>query len=556
MMNKIIIYQVFTRLFGNPKTANKENGTLEENGAGKFNAFTEKALAEIKNLGITHIWYTGVLEHATKTDYTRYGIERNHPAVVKGNAGSPYAIRDYYDVCPDLAENVEARMQEFEAMVERTHAAGLKAIIDFVPNHVAREYKSDSKPAGMADLGENDDKNLAFSPQNNFYYIPNRCFEGQFDMLAGEKERYNAFPARATGNDCFHACPSINDWYETVKLNYGVDYCAGGQRHFNPMPDTWLKMRDILLFWAAKKVDGFRCDMAEMVPVEFWQWAIAQVKAQFPDIVFIAEVYNPSDYHNYIYKGGFDYLYDKVGLYDTLRAIICGYKPASDITHCWQSVDGIQKKMLNFLENHDEQRIASDFFAGYGAAAIPAAIVSATLNANPFMLYFGQELGERGMDKEGFSGRDGRTTIFDYWNVQSVNNWINGKKLTREQESLQTFYKKLLNVCRTEKAIAEGEFYDLIWLNYENPQFNTAKKYAFLRKKDEEVLLIVVNFSENEAKIAVNIPQTVWDYLKISGKQKGKTIELLYNKDKEEKFSQQVRVKLDAKSGKILKYVF
>ena len=559
-MNKIIIYQVFTRFFGNKKTTNKENGTLEENGSGKFNAFSEKTLAEIKSLGATHIWYTGVLAHATKTDYSRYGITRSHAATVKGNAGSPYAVRDYYDVCPDLAENVENRMQEFEALIERTHEAGLKAIIDFVPNHVARQYHSNAKPANVVDLGENDNQNLAFSPQNNFYYIPNQGFESQIDMLAGEAAPYAEFPARATGNDCFHAYPNINDWYETIKLNYGVDYCGGGQRQFNPIPNTWLKIRDILLFWAGKKVDGFRCDMAEMVPVEFWEWAIKEVKAQFPDIIFIAEVYNPAEYRNYIHRGGFDYLYDKVGLYDTLRAITCGYAPASNITHCWQSVNDIQKQMLNFLENHDEQRIASDFFAGNAAAAIPAAIVSATMNTNPFMLYFGQELGERGMDKEGFSGQDGRTTIFDYWNVLSINNWINGgkfdgKKLTGEQKSLQNFYKKLLTISE-EKAISEGEFYDLMWLNYENPQFNTAKQYAFLRKKDETLLLVVVNFSDTEKEIVVNIPPAVWkEYFKLSGKQKGKTAELLYN-NVEENFSEQVRVNLAAKSGKILKYVF
>ena len=560
-MSKIVIYQIFTRLFGNNKTTNKENGTIEENGSGKFNAFTPKALKEIKNLGITHVWYTGVLEHATQTDYSDYGILSNHPAIVKGKAGSPYAVKDYYDVCPDLATDVAKRMKEFEALVERTHQADLNVIIDFVPNHVARQYKSKAKPKKVKDLGENDDNSCQFSIHNNFYYFPNQSFEGQFDLFAGAKHRYEEFPAKATGDDCFNACPTLNDWYETVKLNYGVDYVGGHQKHFVLMPDTWVKMKDILLFWASKKVDGIRCDMAEMVPVEFWHWAISEVKKQYPNILFIAEVYNPSEYRNYIFNGKFDYLYDKVGLYDTLRNVTCGYQPTSDITFCWQQTEDIQQKMLNFMENHDEQRIASDFFAGDGLAGIPSNIVSATMNTNPFMLYFGQELGEQGMDKEGFSGRDGRTTIFDYWNLISINNWINGgkfndKKLTEEQKTLQSFYKKLLNICLEEKAISEGEFYDLMWLNYENQQFDSTKQYAFLRKKENELLLIVANFDARDVEIRVNIPQTVLEHFHIHKKQKGKTVNLLNEKDKEEHFSTDIAVRIGAKSGKILKYKF
>ncbi len=518
-------------------------------------------MEEIKKLGVTHVWYTGVLEHATRTDYSRYNIHSNHPAIVKGEAGSPYAVKDYYDVCPDLAENVDKRMEEFETLVCRTHEAGLKVIIDFVPNHVSRQYKSTSKPKNIKDLGENDNQNWHFSPQNNFYYLPNQSFEGQFDLYAGAPQRYEEYPAKATGNNCFNAYPSINDWYETIKLNYGIDYTGDHQRHFNPIPDTWVKMKDILLFWASKKVDGIRCDMAEMVPAEFWNWAITKVKEQYPDILFIAEVYNPAEYRNYIFNGKFDYLYDKVGLYDTLRNVTCGYTPASNITFCWQQINDIQKNMLNFMENHDEQRIASNFFAKDGYAGIPAAVVSATMNTNPFMIYFGQELGEKGMDKEGFSGMDGRTTIFDYWNLLSINNWINNgkfdtEKLTKEQKSLRALYKKLLNITLTEKAITEGSFYDLMWLNYENNHFDSTKQYAFLRKKEDELLLIVVNFDFHETSVHINIPELVWEELKITKKQKGKTINLLNEKDKEEAFSNNIALRIEARSGKILKFKF
>lgn len=384
-MNKIIIYQIFTRLFGNRNTSRIENGTIAENGCGKFNDFNAKTLKQIKNLGITHIWYTGVIRHATQTDYTKYGIPRNHPAIVKGKAGSPYAITDYYDVDPDLAIDVNNRMEEFEAMLQRTHKAGMKVIIDFVPNHVARQYHSLMKPEGVKDLGEDDNKQNGFDPQNNFYYCPGCNFSPYFDLYNGETEPYQENPAKATGNDHFGPCPGVNEWYETVKLNYGVDYYAGRIGYFDPVPNTWHKMLDILLFWSSKGVDGFRCDMAEMVPAEFWGWATNRVKSKYSNIIFIGEVYNPSEYRNYI-SNGFDYLYDKVGMYDTMRAATCGQCNTSAITHAWQANDDIRSHMLYFLENHDEQRVASTFFAGEGKKGIPAFVASVLMQQNPFML--------------------------------------------------------------------------------------------------------------------------------------------------------------------------
>ena len=529
---KIIIYQVFTRLFGNNNTRLKKNGSFEENGCGKMADFTTKALTEIKNLGATHIWYTGVIEHASQNNYSRYGIRPDHPAVVKGKAGSPYAIRDYYDIDPDIANSIPDRMKEFENLVKRSHKSGLKVIIDFVPNHVARQYHSDAKPEGVVDLGENDDNTVAFSPQNNFYYIPGEQLQGNIDLHMYAPEAYVEKPAKATGNDKFDAWPSINDWYETVKLNYGVDYMNGRWGHFDPIPDTWKKMLDILLFWAAKDIDGFRCDMAEMVPVEFWGWAIPQVKEQYPGIIFIAEVYNPHEYRNYIFNGHFDYLYDKVGLYDTLRALTCGHETATNIPFRWQSLSGIEKHMLNFLENHDEQRIASEFFAGNPFKAIPAMVVSACMNTNPVMIYFGQEFGEAGMDEEGFSGRDGRTTIFDYWTVDTIRRWrsggkYDGKLLTKEEKKLQGFYSTLLNLCNKEKAIREGEFFDLTYANLEGVVFNEHRQYAFFRKAGKELLFIVVNFDENPAAPCVKIPTHAFDYLSIPFKDAYKAKDLL-----------------------------
>ena len=299
-MDKVIIYQIFTRLFGNRNVTRKVDGTIAENGCGKLADFTPKVLKDIAAMGVSHVWYTGIIRHATQTDYSKYGIPRQHPAVVKGKAGSPYAITDYYDVDPDLAVNVNERMQEFEQLVERTHAAGLKMVIDFVPNHVARQYHSVCKPQGVVDLGADDDPQQGFNPQNNFYYCPGERFTPFFDLYQGEKEAYIEEPAKATGNDHFDNAPSKTDWYETVKLNYGVDYYAGRIGYFDPIPDTWYKMTEILLFWASKGVDAFRCDMAEMVPAEFWRFATKTVREDFPDIKFIGEVYNPYDYRRYL----------------------------------------------------------------------------------------------------------------------------------------------------------------------------------------------------------------------------------------------------------------
>ena len=509
MTDKVIIYQVFTRLFGNRNTTRKECGTIAENGSGKFNDFDSKTLKTIKKLGVSHIWYTGVIRHATQTNYSQYGIPSQSATVVKGKAGSPYAICDYYDVDPDLAVNVEKRMDEFDKLVVRTHKAGLKVMIDFVPNHVAREYKSICKPEGIEDLGANDDKSQGFSPQNNFYYCPGCHFEPSFD-----KGDYDEYPARATGNDHFDNHPGINDWYETVKLNYGVDYWTRFG-HFSPVPDTWDKMVEILLFWASKGIDGFRCDMAEMVPAAFWDYATAKVKTQYPHIVFMGEVYNPSEYRNYI-NSGFDWMYDKVGMYDAMRAVICGQAPAHILTGAWQSVDDIKEHMVYFLENHDEQRIASDFFAGSAIKGLPGMVASVLMKSSPFMLYAAEEYGEKGMDKEGFSGKDGRTTIFDYWSVDTLCR-AEADALNEEERLVFAVHEKTLQIARKEKAV-DGDFYDLMYVNPSSENFNNEKQFAFLRKKDNELLIVVVNFDDRDVNIQVRIPSHAFEYLAIPEK--------------------------------------
>lgn len=517
---KMIIYQMMTRLFGNKTASNTTYGTIEQNGVGKFNDITEAALKGIKELGVTHVWYTGVIEHAVLTDYSAQGIPLDDADVVKGRAGSPYAIKDYYDVNPDLATDVRKRMAEFEQLVERTHQQGLKVIIDFVPNHVARSYKSDAKPQGVKDLGETDDDSVSFKPSNNFYYLPGRSFEvpKNYSPLGNlphptKDGKFAETPAKVTGNDQFTHAPGVNEWFETVKLNYGVDIQNGRRTYFDPVPDTWVKMKDILLFWASKKVDGFRCDMAEMVPVEFWQWAIPQVKQANPQIIFIAEIYNPGQYNNYIQTGKFDFLYDKVQLYDSLRFMLNGQRNTRDIHEIQKSLMPIRDNMLHFLENHDEQRLASRFFAGDPWKGLPAMVVSATIDRGPVMIYFGQEVGEPGLGTEGFQGDDGRTTIFDYWGVPEHQKWMNGGKfdgalLSPEQKQLRQFYIDLLNLSASNPAISQGEYIDLTAHNINAGNFSE-RVSAYIRYSGSERLLVVTSFNPTEESARVQIPREV-----------------------------------------------
>lgn len=513
-MERPIIYQILVRLFGNLKKPKKKWGALSENGVGKMNDISDKALSEIKKMGFNHVWFTGLIEHATCTDYSKQGIASDHPSVVKGVAGSPYAIKDYYDIAPDLAENVAERMNEFQALIDRTHQNGLKAIIDFVPNHLARQYHSDAKPKAIKDFGEDDDPGQAFLPSNNFYYIPDRELlvpESTNNHIAPGKP-YVESPAKATGNDVFTHQPSINDWYETVKLNYGVDYLNEKKEHFNPIPNTWIKMKEILSFWVKKGVDGFRCDMAEMVPVAFWNWVIKEIKSENPEVLFIAEVYQPHQYRRYIHDGGFDFLYDKVDLYDTLKAIIQGHQTTDRLPGVWQAQEGIIDQMLRFLENHDEQRINSPFFAGSPLAGIPMMAATAFMHRGPIMMYFGQEVGDPAKGESGFSGDDGRTTLFDYWNVSEHQKWMNGGsfdggKLSKDQSKLRQKYIEILKACNEEQLLRTGQFYDLQYYNRSMDYSGYSDKtYAFIRHDQFEGILVIINFGDQPAEVELKIP--------------------------------------------------
>lgn len=543
-----VIYQTFPRIFTNTNDTNKFAGKLEENGSGKLTDYTPLLLRSLKSMGVNYIWFTGVIEHATKSDFTSYGITKDNPNVVKGEAGSPYAIKDYYDIDPAIASDPANRMNEFEECVARIHKQGMKVLIDFVPNHTARIYHSDVAPTGIKDFGTEDDTTLFFGHNNNYYYIPNQRFSPTFDIYSEGDTPYIEFPAKATGNDCFNAFCNKTDWYETVKLNYGHDY-GDGSEHFDPIPDTWLKMLHILRYWASKGVDGFRCDMVFMVPLPFWHWAIPQVKSDYPDTLFIGEIYDIGLYRPFLQYGCFDYLYDKVNLYDKLVGIERWNYSAAQLTSAWQTVDGISDRMLNFLENHDEVRYGSVEFGGDPARVVPDLVVSSMISCGPYMIYYGQELGEKAAENEGFAGYNNRSTIFDYWSYDTLRRWYNGGKcnttqLNAHEKWLRNLYSKVLNMINQRDALREGSFFDLMYANLGHEGFDPHHCFCFLRYSGDEVLLICANFGNEEAKIKLLIPDLAFD---MAGLHEGEvsTSDLLWDR--------QVSVKLSRSEAMDLK---
>ena len=527
-MNKPIIYQMLPRLWGNDKVRPKKNGNLSENGTGKFSDIDTNTLEYLKWLGCSHVWYTGIIRHSTQA--SENGCTASHPQFVKGKAGSPYAICDYYDVNAYLADNPEDRLEEFKQLIKRTHDAGLKVIIDFVPNHVSRDYGKVDPTEGHPMLGREDDKTVHWKQENDFYYYPGQSLILPTTTPKG-MEAYKEFPAMATGNNCFTSTPGINDWFETVKINY-CDYHTG----------TWDKMYDIIEYWASLGVDGFRCDMVELVPPQFFKWLISKIKTKYPSLIFVAEVYKKELYGEYIREVGFDYLYDKSGLYDTLRSVVeknVGddgmpvdlWQSATGITRNWQYLGDLQPYMLNFLENHDEQRFASEFFGKEAGKTFAPLYVSLLINTAPFMVYFGEEVGEKGMDEEGFSGKDGRTTIFDWWSVGSVRRLrkliesgeyrnLSVSKLVKaglKKEEAEVFCKfaEALRFASSNEIVKNGTTYDLCYCNYGSEGFDKDRHFVFLRNYENHTLLISANFSESAAKMKISIPEHAFEWLGI-----------------------------------------
>lgn len=516
-MEKSIIYQIFPRYWGDRAGKQKKGGTLDENGCGKFSNIDRESLDYFKSLGVTHLWLTGIVRHATGE--STGGCTASSPDWVKGRAGSPYAITDYYDVNPYLADKPERRMEEFKDLLKRVHNAGLKVIIDFVPNHVARDYTSFTAlhpaPTGMPSLGSDDDKSVHWREENDFFYYP-----GTELKLPVKSQTYKELPALASGN-AYTAEPAVNDWYDTVKINY-CDTHTG----------TWDKMLDIVRFWAGMGVDGFRCDMVELVPADFFTWLIREIHKQYPEIVFIAEVYQKELYSKYIREVGFDLLYDKSGMYDTIRAIVQkntddsgvpveAWQSTRKITWNWQSLGDLQPYMLNFLENHDEQRFASDFFGKDAGNVFAALYASLYFNRASFMIYSGQEVGERGMYQEGFSGKDGRSTIFDWYTSDKVRKlwrYIHGdmKALARKDVALLERYRSALTQATGNRAVISGSTYDLCYCNLSSDGFCVDRHFAFLRDCGDDTVLVACNFSNVDAEMELSIPEHAFQWLELN----------------------------------------
>jgi len=550
------IYQLFVRLFGNVNETRQPNGTLAINGVGKFNDINDAALTSLQKLGFSHLWLTGVLQQATGTDHSDVGQSPDDPDLLKGIAGSPYAIKDYFDVCPDYATNPKERLSEFKSLLERLHDHQLKALIDFVPNHVARCYHSEIQPE--INFGAKDDRTKFFDPHNNFFYLSPgndgpplklptwqdgralsptcklagmNC-DGHFD---GELEH-----GKVTGNNVVSWKPNLGDWYETVKLNYGFDFTdPARQRREYPnaltpdktVPDTWTKMDQVIAYWQALGVDGFRCDMSHMEPPEFWKWLIGRARNRSPQVFFMGEAYDGdpakvpgsdpviSQLHNGksnvmfdLLDAGFDAVYDDPS-YKALKNIYDGPGWANDLDHA-RTDDFIFENSVRYAENHDEVRLAGrGNWGGIGMKlGLPVAAILYGVGRGSLMLYSGQEVGEPAAGEEGFGGDDARTSIFDYWSMPELVKWTNehkydGGKLSTAQRQLRESYGRLIAVTN-EPAFRDGAFFGLNPANNGNPNFGQVGTepagghwiYAFLRCDpiSRQRFLAVVNLHPKE----------------------------------------------------------
>jgi glycosidase len=570
---KLRIYQMFPRLFGNTNPNRIPNGTYQQNGCGKFADLNDESLTSLKKLGFDAIWVTGVLRQATTRDYSSIGLPPDDPDLLKGIAGSPYAIRDYFDVCPDYAADPAQRITEFKALLARAKKHDLKIFMDFIPNHVARSHTSVVHPE--RDFGK-DDQGIEFFSSDDFYYLqadkdgpPLRLatfdprkkepltpttkviWEDQESRFPGLKEKIDglfqgeAKRGRVTGDNQNTWQPNRDCWYETIKFNYGYDFTLGakGQRKHPtvlqpdlPVPNLWNKMDAVLAYWQEMGVDGFRCDVAHIVPSEFWHWALARARERNPKTFFYAECYegdtrlevpdanpelavfksNPTS----LLEAGFDAVYG----HDAYRRLMEIYQDkawANDLDSASRA-GFVGDNSVRYAENHDEVRVASpQHWGGHGPlVGRPVSGILFGLSRGPVMVYYGQEVGEPAdVGAAGFELDKGRTTFFDYWSVPTLIQWMNngqyeGGGLPELNRDLRAFYGRLLNSL-THPALAQGNFIPLNPANQNNPTYHVpdGKKengrwlYSFLRYDpvSKQSLLVTANLHPKTAASGVKL---------------------------------------------------
>ena len=575
--DRVRIYQLLPRLFGNINETRKPNGTIQENGVGKFADLNEKALRALRGMGFTHLWLTGILAQASASDYRACGLPADDPDLLKGLAGSPYAIKDLFDLCPDYALDPANRRAEFVALLERIHAHGLRALIDFAPNHVARSHRSTIRPD--LEFGARDDRGQFFAPQNNFFWLqrdspgggpplrlPTVSDSGEWlsstclALAAGDGLFADELAAgRVAGNNAASWRPSMNDWYETAKLNYGFDFTTGTRAYPNedqpdaPIPDTWQKMDAVLAHWQGLGVDGFRCDMAHMVPPEFWAWAVHRARQRHPATFFVGEAYDndpmkvgADSVMVDLLSAGFDAVYDDPA-YKTLKGIYEGDCWANDLDAVLGAADReyVFQNALRYAENHDEVRLAGRNQWGRLGPQVgrPVSAILFGLSRGPLLLYSGQEVGEPADGAEGFGSDDARTTIFDYWSMPELVKWVNGHRydggrLSVEQQRLREFYARLVQLV-AEPAFGDGDFFGLNGANRDNPHFGRLPGettsghwlYAFLRSDParDQRFLVVVNLHPSAIfeSVRIAVPPEAIRFIRVEGQRGVRFVERL-----------------------------
>lgn len=565
---RLEVYQLLVRTFGNINETRVPNGTLAENGTGRFDDLNPAAAAALADMGMTHVWFTGALQQATSTDWSEVGEPADDPDILKGRAGSPYAIRDYFDVAPDYAVDPAARHTAFRAAVSAMHAEGLDVLLDFVPNHVARSYASSVRPERSFGAGDRTD--VFYTRDNHFFYLQvgdaptqmpgfdratqtpisptcsvlaatagdYQC-DGLYDWTNGGETDWG----RVTGNNVASWSPDLGSWYETVKLNYGFDYTTGAFEHpavgapEAPIPRTWEVMDEVIAHWQSLGVDGFRVDMAHMVPMAFHEWLISRSRARDPNVFWMAEAYDTDpakvtegNVLHALLGAGYDAVYDD-DTYDRLKAVFDGNAWANDVDNPLIADPILTHHALRYAENHDEVRLASPhdwMFDGANVGRAQAQAITAMLFAigrGPVMVYAGQETGESAEGAEGFGGDDGRTSIFDYWSMPSFVGWVNshaydGGGLDAETAALRAQHLETWAAFR-DPVFAQGQTYLLNGANLDRPRFGRLEgepvsgryAHALLRYVDGRAALVFVwlHPTITATDVAVRVPADAWD---------------------------------------------